>query len=336
MRSSLKKLMKFLMGKIHITLTPSSPDKKVKRFSLRRIIPVLIIVTIVTSILTLSILYNYYHSNYCLTSNKLKELKGVKEENKNLKTELVALTKDTEELRQALVNLKKYNQNIRDMINVSNNKNSSEKEKINMKLRTVFSYNENIFQQGIPMGGGDFRLHYQDPQRLIKSMQNNINKINHEIPEQRNNLNNLQEKVEKHNEKLAATPSIWPLADKGKGYISSDFGWRNDPTTSEREFHEGLDIAVWYNTPVLSTANGRVYFAGWSAGYGWTVKVKHGFGFKTLYAHLNRIKVKKGQHISRGQVVGLSGNSGRSTGPHLHYEVKVDNIPKNPRKYIGR
>jgi murein DD-endopeptidase MepM/ murein hydrolase activator NlpD len=330
-----KKLMGFLIGKIHITIMPSAPDRKVKRLSLRRIVPILLVVITITTILSLSLLYKHYQTNYNLAHNKLKNLKGVKEENKNLKTELVTLTKDTEELGQALANLEKYNNDIRNMIDSSKTNKSSKEDKINIELRTVFSYNQNIFQQGIPMGGKTFRLQYQNSQNLIKSMQGNINKISQKLPEQRKDLNKLQNKVKEYNAELAATPTIWPLADQGKGYISSDFGWRNDPNSSEREFHEGLDIGVWYNTPVLSTAEGKVSFAGWSSGYGWTVKIEHGYGFETLYAHLNRIKVKKGQKVRRRQVIGLSGNSGRSTGPHLHYEVKTDNIPKNPRKYIG-
>ena len=336
MKNSIKNLLDFLLGEVHITLTPSSPDRSIKTFSFRRIVPVITIILVITTIVSLGVLFKHYQANYYIADNKLQKLKGVQDENQNLKTELVTLTRDTEELRQALVSLKKYNNDIREMINVSKTEKDNKTDDKEMEIRTILSYNDNLFQQGIPMGGGDFRLHYQDTKSLINNMQQNINTITQEIPEQRAHLNNLQKNAKKHNAKLAATPSIWPLADKGKGYISSNYGWRNDPATSEREFHEALDIAVWYNTPVLSTANGKITYAGWSSGYGWTVKIDHGFGFKTLYAHLNRIKVKKGQQVNRGEVIAYSGNSGRSTGPHLHYEVKVDNIPKNPLEYIGR
>ena len=335
----LKSAWAYLKGKIHITLTPGSPDRSVKTFKIRRIYPVFLTIFLITSIISLSFLYHHYKEEYNIADTKVENLRGVKAENKELKKELVALTKDTEEIRQAMVNLKNYNHNIKEMINNksnNDNNNSDDENNVDMQLRTVISYNDKLLQQGAPIGGGDFRLLYQEPQDLIKSMQNNVNILNKEIPDQRKKLSNLEDDVEKHNAKLAATPRIWPVADKGKGYISSNFGWRNDPTTSEREFHEGLDIAVWYNTPVLATAYGTVSYSGWSGGYGWNIKIDHGFGYKTIYGHLNRIKVKEGEQVKRGQVIALSGNSGRSTGPHLHYEVRVNNSPKNPRDFIGR
>src|SRR5690554_4301122 len=101
-------------------------------------------------------------------------------------------------------------------------------------------------------------------------------------------------------------------------------------------FHEGLDIGTWYNTPVLATADGKVKYAGWKGGYGYVLIIEHGFGNETTYAHLNKIKASKGENVRREQVIALSGNSGKSTGPHLHYEVRKNNIPQNPRNFIGR
>ncbi len=338
MLNLLKKLWSYLMEKIHITLTPSSPSKRVKNFKIRRIYPVILVVVLISAIFSLSFLYKFYEKNYYVADNKLQKLKNVEEENKYLKSELVALTKDTEELTQALVNLREYNNNIKNMIDKSGDSSDkmNQNENINMQLRTVVSYNNSLFQQGVPMGGGNFQLLYQDSTNLIKSMQNNVNVVKNEIPQQRENLKELETEVKEYNAEMAATPNIWPVADKGRGYISSNFGWRNHPTTSERQFHEGLDIAVWYNTPVLATAYGRVTHAGWSSGYGWTIRIDHGFGYETIYGHLNKLKVEKGEKVKRGQTIALSGNSGRSTGPHLHYEVRVNNVPKNPRDFVGR
>jgi len=131
-------------------------------------------------------------------------------------------------------------------------------------------------------------------------------------------------------------PKIWPLADDGGSYISSNFGWRIDPMSSQQEYHEGLDIAVWYNTPVLATAPGKVTFVGWNGGYGWSVEINHGHGYSTYYSHLNEIIVSEGEKVDKRQKIALTGNSGKSTGPHLHYEVRVNGVPKNPRKFIGR
>ena len=153
MINSLKKIMAFLMGEVQITITPSSPDRSIKNISFKRIIPVVIVILTITTILSLGVLFKHYKTNYYMADNKLQELKGVKEENQNLKTELVTLTRDTEELRQALVNLQEYNKDIREMINVSQKENKNNNDDSKMKIRTILSYNDNLFQQGIPMGG---------------------------------------------------------------------------------------------------------------------------------------------------------------------------------------
>ncbi|MGM0437684.1 MAG: M23 family metallopeptidase [Bacillota bacterium] len=333
----LKNIWIFLMEKVNIHISPKSPGKKVKNFKIRRIYPIISAVLIVFVIFSLGFLYKSYENKYQIVSDKLDELNGVYQENEELEKELLTLSRETEELKQGLNDLKEYNNKIASMISDTDKNNKLEEEKIeNIELRTAVSYNNQILEQGIPRGGGDFRLLYQDTNELIKSMQKNINAVKKEIPEEEKELENLEENIKKYNKKLAATPSIWPVKDNGDGYVSSNFGWRNDPNTSEREFHEGLDIAVWYNTPVLATAYGTVSYTGWENGFGWVVKIEHGFGYKTIYGHLNHIEVKEGEDVKRGQTIALTGNSGRSTGPHLHYEVRVNDSPKNPREFIGR
>ena len=334
----IRNILGFLLEKVNIHISPKSPGKSVKNFKLRKIYPIISVVLVVITIFSLGFLFNSYHSKYQLAKNKLEELEGVYKEKKELEKELLTLSRETEKLKQSLNELKEYNNDINSMIaNDDNGSKNKESKKIeNIELRTAVSYNYQILEQGIPRGGGDFRLLYQDTNEMIKNMQKNINMIRREIPEQKEELETLEENVKKHNEKLAATPTIWPVKDNKEGYISSNFGWRNDPTTSEREFHEGLDIAVWYNTPVMATAYGTVSYTGWENGFGWVVKIDHGFGYKTIYGHLNHIEVKEGENVKRGQTIALTGNSGRSTGPHLHYEIRVNDSPKNPREFIGR
>ncbi|MGH9533695.1 MAG: peptidoglycan DD-metalloendopeptidase family protein [Terriglobales bacterium] len=125
-------------------------------------------------------------------------------------------------------------------------------------------------------------------------------------------------------------PDIWPV----QGWISSPFGERRDPFTGEGAFHPGIDIAVDAGTPVRVAANGRVTYAARMEGYGKCVIVSHGHGFTTLYAHLSAFAVAVGQHVSEGEVIAYSGDSGRSTGPHLHYEVRIHNVPVNPYPYL--
>ena len=129
---------------------------------------------------------------------------------------------------------------------------------------------------------------------------------------------------------LADAPSIWPV----EGRVGSSFGQREDPFNGEGAFHSGIDIDAPYGTPVRATADGEVSGAAMGAGYGREVVLNHGHDVVTVYGHLSAIAVLPGQHVTRGQVIGYVGQSGRATGPHLHYEVRVHNVPVNPHKYL--
>jgi murein DD-endopeptidase MepM/ murein hydrolase activator NlpD len=125
-------------------------------------------------------------------------------------------------------------------------------------------------------------------------------------------------------------PSIWPL----RGQISAGFGQRLDPFSGEGAFHSGLDICAPYGTRIESTAEGIVLHAGLDFGYGNEVIVDHGFGIMTKYGHLSKIFVVVGEEVKQGQVIGAVGMTGMTTGPHLHYEVLVNDTPVNPMKYL--
>lgn len=125
------------------------------------------------------------------------------------------------------------------------------------------------------------------------------------------------------------TPSVTPMI----GYITSRFGPRNDPFTGEIKMHEGIDIANRRGTPVRATADGRVKFAGWYHGYGKMVMINHIY-YETRYGHLDKIKVKPGQYVKRGDIIGTCGRTGKTTGSHLHYEVRVGGKPVDPMNYI--
>jgi murein DD-endopeptidase MepM/ murein hydrolase activator NlpD len=129
---------------------------------------------------------------------------------------------------------------------------------------------------------------------------------------------------------LADAPSIWPV----EGRVGSSFGQREDPFNGEGKFHSGIDIEAAYGTPVRAAADGYVTGANLGAGYGREVVLDHGHDVLTVYGHLSAMAVVPGQHVIRGQVIGYVGQSGRATGPHLHYEVRVHNVPVNPHKYL--
>lgn len=133
-------------------------------------------------------------------------------------------------------------------------------------------------------------------------------------------------------DQLVHTPSICPL--RNRYIVSGSYGWRTDPFTGERAFHGGVDLRAESGTPVHATANGEVVFAGWNGDFGRSVRIRHGYGFETTYSHLEAIKIRRGQKVERGTVIGAVGSSGRSTGPHLHYEVDVAGRSKDPADFI--
>jgi murein DD-endopeptidase MepM/ murein hydrolase activator NlpD len=125
-------------------------------------------------------------------------------------------------------------------------------------------------------------------------------------------------------------PSLWPV----RGWITAGFGQRMDPFTGEGAFHRGVDIGASYGTSVEASADGLVLQAGRNSGYGNEVLIDHGFGLMTKYGHLSKIYVAVGEEVKRGQLIGAVGATGRATGPHLHYEVIVNDTPVNPAKYL--
>ena len=128
-----------------------------------------------------------------------------------------------------------------------------------------------------------------------------------------------------------STPSIWPV----KGYITSTYGKRQDPFNGKGVFHTGMDISAPYGTPVRATADGFVSMTGWDAGLGNCVKILHGRnGFSTIYGHLKEYFVRPGQPVQRGELIGFVGSTGRTTGPHVHYEVRSKGLTVNPYRYL--
>jgi murein DD-endopeptidase MepM/ murein hydrolase activator NlpD len=143
-------------------------------------------------------------------------------------------------------------------------------------------------------------------------------------------LQTVSSDVDKRNQLAAATPSIWPT----HGWLSSSMGNRADPLTGEKDFHPGLDISADKGDPVYSTADGKVTHASSAGNYGNLVIVDHGYSLETRYGHLSVFKVTVGQKVKRGDLLGLVGSTGRTTGPHLHYEVRANGRILNPLQLL--
>lgn len=166
---------------------------------------------------------------------------------------------------------------------------------------------------------------------LVREMHHQLNLLESAFYHQEDGFAALLDCLEDKRRLLASTPAIRPI---NGGWITSRFAYRKSPFTGRREFHHGLDIAASKDTPVMSSADGKVIFCGSKGGLGKAVIIDHGRGIVTRYGHLNKLKKKKGDSVKREDIIGTVGNTGQSTGPHLHYEIRVNGVPVNPEKYI--
>jgi murein DD-endopeptidase MepM/ murein hydrolase activator NlpD len=170
----------------------------------------------------------------------------------------------------------------------------------------------------------------QDQEKLISGMRKGISQLNDDASYRAQSFNELLKFLREQKSLLAATPSVWPV----KGWVTSEFGYRESPFDSGNEFHRGIDIATRMGKEIVSPADGLVIEIGHGTADGNYLRIDHGHGFSTYYAHLSKVAIKQGNRVRRGDLIAYVGNTGRSTGPHLHYGVYINHVPVNPRKYF--
>lgn len=210
---------------------------------------------------------------------------------------------------------------------------------LDTRLRRVVSLGpRDKAQQVLGIGGPDelglqnlTSLGEKKQEEALKEMHQELTQLKGVASKQEASLQMLIEYFEDKRSLFASTPAIWPV----RGWVTSPFGNRTSPFSGIVKLHEGVDIAAQTGTPVMASADGIVLKAGFSTGYGNVVEISHGYGIKTMYAHNSRLNVKAGQRVRRGDVVAYVGDSGHSTGPHLHYEVRLNGLPVNPGKYMN-
>ncbi len=169
---------------------------------------------------------------------------------------------------------------------------------------------------------------------LVSSLTRDIDRLSRHLYIQDNSFNELVDLAHQQEDKLKCIPAIQPIADKDLERVGSGFGWRVDPVFKTRRFHEGIDLGADTGAPIYATGNAVVKFTGWKQGYGNTIDIEHGYGYVTRYAHLHEIEVVEGQRVQRGERIGQVGSTGKSTGPHLHYEVIYRGEPIDPINYF--
>ncbi|HYO23026.1 MAG TPA: M23 family metallopeptidase, partial [Flavisolibacter sp.] len=167
--------------------------------------------------------------------------------------------------------------------------------------------------------------------KLIYAIDTTIRKLRARIEAQKRSYEEVLKLISNKEQLLAATPAIQPVSNKDLNRIASGFGYRIDPVYKTIKLHAGLDFAAPQGTPIYATADGAVKIAGFSdGGYGNHVVINHGYGYETVYGHMVRIKARSGQRIKRGEIIGYVGSTGKSTGPHCHYEVHKNGQKVDP------
>jgi murein DD-endopeptidase MepM/ murein hydrolase activator NlpD len=254
-------------------------------------------------------------NDYLQLKKNIPEKLSLLQQNNQYKNQLISLAGKIDQINKKVAELKEFETKIKIMVNLDTGEEDT---------------------QFLGIGGSDFSLlesgdaSGKTSQKLVSLMHRSLDNLNTEISVQTQEKTEIFSFLESQKSMFSCTPSVMPA----EGWVSSRFGYRVSPFTSKKEFHSGLDISSRVGTEILSPADGVVASIDKSDGLGINMTINHGYGFKTIYGHLSKTLVKNGQAVKRGQTIAFMGNSGRSTGSHLHYEVHLNEMPVNPERYI--
>ena len=257
----------------------------------------------------------FFFCDYIQVRKKVFELNRLREETQTQKSQIHFFSARIEDLEKQLSKLKDFDKRIRIIANLERGQET-----------TPF----------MGMGGpspSDVREKLRaekDEKGLIQQMRSDIERIQSEAVTREESFSELEKILLTKKDILTHTPSVWPVM----GWVTSGFGFRTNPFTGLTQMHEGIDISNRTGTLVVAPADGIISDIGNDLVYGKIVVISHGFGTNTRYGHLNKVLVKVGQNVKRGDKIAEVGMSGKTTGPHLHYEVRLNGIPANPMRYI--
>jgi murein DD-endopeptidase MepM/ murein hydrolase activator NlpD len=252
----------------------------------------------------------YFSYDYIRVKKETVEFAGLKRFTIIQKKQIDLLVGKIGEFEKKMADLNRLDKKIRIMSNLDNGYD-----------------NDQIFGIGGPIPEENYT---ESQEVLINNIRQNIDRLLEDATSREKSFKELLGFLQKQKSILASTPSIWPVM----GWVTSEFGYRISPFTGKREFHRGIDIATKIGKEIGAPADGMVITVRRKAGMGNCIKIKHGNGITTHFGHLMKVAVKKGKRVKRGDVIGYIGNSGRSTGPHLHYAVVLNGISVNPRRYL--
>jgi murein DD-endopeptidase MepM/ murein hydrolase activator NlpD len=291
------------------------------------------ITLILASILVISTYFIYSFINIKIEyAKKTKDIETLEVVNDKQKKQISELQAYTQNISEKINNLSKLENEVKDLVGLSTDEDDTENEEASI----LYSQNNKDTEEQTSRGGIYSRnidsSQQYDQGNILMQIKNDLDKIDENISKEEDNFHTLKLDVTDQLNYLAARPTGWP----NNGRITSPFGSRRAPRWGASTFHTGIDIANTYGSSIRAAGNGRVISAGWKGGLGYTVLISHGHGFTTLYGHNSSIKVEVGQQVERGQVIAKLGNSGNSTGPHVHFEIHVNGNPVDPMKFLGK
>jgi hypothetical protein len=243
------------------------------------------------------------------------EEKQLGEEKRNMQAQYKVLQRQFEDVQTVLTDIQQRDDNMYRVV--------FQADPIPLSVRKGTSANTQYYQQLLDMTNSE----------VVVSTTKKLNELKKQLYIQSKSFDDLVVMTKNKDVMLQCLPAIQPVMNKNLKYMASGYGWRIDPVYHTRRFHAGMDFTAPTGTAIYATANGMIMTAGWKQGYGNCIEINHGFGYVTLYGHMSVLKAHAGQSVKRGDVIGLVGSTGKSTGPHLHYEVHLRGEIMNPANY---
>ena len=303
------------MSKKYTILIIPEGTHRVKRFSLHALVLPLILFMVAGAF---GLAGYFYMENRSLAAS-MPNYQIVRQQTQHQSFQLGELSVQLEDYKEQLAQLKAFSDKLRDL------------SKLDDKLaKAVEAPAPGLGGAEGNRSGSGIRLVSTSRERQIMSMSRELEQLRVESENELLMQRELVKFLQERSSILLATPSIWPT----RGLVTSSYGTRVSPFSGKVSNHRGMDIAAPSGTAVRAPADGVVTFSEYDGAYGKTIVITHGYGLVTRYAHLSGFKVQAGQQVKRGDLIGYVGSTGRSTGPHLHYEVHVAGVPTNPRKYL--
>lgn len=329
----IKRFYRSLTGKFTF-LVLRDADKSVKQFRISKLILIGVPMLLIISLITLSISISWLTSYRSELTKQIAELEAVlldknihlqqKELNiQNLQQEILNLSIQTQNMQARIDEISQLEEQLQQLISTFSEK---------TKTASVQTVEESQSLHETMQIIETFSANETNPIQIAERTKNDLDSMAIELASLNIKITQAMNEAENIANKFITTPSMWPT-DSTR--ITSNFGYRKDPITRKRTFHSGIDIGADRGDPVYAAGAGKVVETGYNRNEGYYIVINHGGGFKTTYKHLSKIIVKKNQEVYRGDTIGKVGNSGRSTGPHLHFEVIKGGKEVDPLLYVS-